>query len=162
MIRQKLRTKLICFLQDNNNRAIGWKGFDRRVGFGLSEDIPILKNQDALFNWAKDNINKKSLTFKWSLVTPSGFKYRRLRVGMLTCFASSAPETFPILKNRDALFNWATSTSKQKSTKVNFSAFNVTPSGFKPETFWSVVRCSIQLSYGAIFPFGVANIGAKF
>ena len=27
---------------------------------------------------------------------------------------------------------------------------DVTPAGFKPTTFWSVVRCSIQLSYGAI------------
>ncbi len=27
----------------------------------------------------------------------------------------------------------------------------VTASGFKPETFSSVVRCSIQLSYAAIF-----------
>lgn len=27
--------------------------------------------------------------------------------------------------------------------------FSVTPAGFKPATFASVVRCSIQLSYGA-------------
>ena len=27
---------------------------------------------------------------------------------------------------------------------------SVTPAGFKPATFCSVVRCSIQLSYGAL------------
>ena len=32
--------------------------------------------------------------------------------------------------------------------KSSFKLF-VTPAGFKPATFWSVVRCSIQLSYGA-------------
>lgn len=35
--------------------------------------------------------------------------------------------------------------------------YQVTPSGFKPETFSSVVRCSIQLSYGAV-SFGIAKI----
>ena len=30
-----------------------------------------------------------------------------------------------------------------------FPACSVTPTGFKPVTFWSVVKCSIQLSYGA-------------
>jgi len=38
-------------LRENNNSAIGLKIlFGWRAGFGMSEDIPILKNQDALFN----------------------------------------------------------------------------------------------------------------
>ena len=39
-------------------------------------------------------------------------------------------------------------TKKKELTKVN--SFLVTPTGFKPVTFASVVRCSIQLSYGAV------------
>ncbi len=40
------------------------------------------------------------------------------------------------------------------------TSFSVTASGFKPETFSSVVRCSIQLSYAAGY-FRVANIAEK-
>ena len=40
----------------------------------------------------------------------------------------------------------------EKATKSKILwLLTVTSSGFKPETFSSVVRCSIQLSYGAIF-----------
>ena len=38
----------------------------------------------------------------------------------------------------------------------------VIPAGFKPTTFWSVVRCSIQLSYGTIFPFAGAKVRTFF
>ena len=40
---------------------------------------------------------------------------------------------------------------------MNFS-FAVTSLGFKPGTFWSVVRCSIQLSYEAIFLIALAKV----
>ena len=46
----------------------------------------------------------------------------------------------------------ASSGSKKENPQLSLRVLRllVTPSGFKPETFWSVVRCSIQLSYGAI------------
>ena len=40
--------------------------------------------------------------------------------------------------------------SLMKLKKLHRSEAFVTPKGFKPLTSWSVVRCSIQLSYGAI------------
>ena len=40
---------------------------------------------------------------------------------------------------------------------MNFS-FAVTSLGFKPGTFWSVVRCSIQLSYEAISLIAFAKV----
>ena len=39
---------------------------------------------------------------------------------------------------------------KCKKESLFWPSFLVTPTGLKPVTFWSVVRCSIQLSYGAI------------
>ena len=51
--------------------------------------------------------------------------------------------------------------NNEKSTYVfrcKCLIFSVTPSGFKPETFWSVVRCSIQLSYGAISQKGLPSL----
>lgn len=54
-----------------------------------------------------------------------------------------------------------TAIKKERCNSVPFVwvlALSVTASGFKPETFSSVVRCSIQLSYAAIPCFGSAKI----
>ena len=65
-----------------------------------------------------------------------------------------------VSKNR-SVFRWNFICRKLcKSKKIKKGSHSlkplsvpVIPSGFKPETFWSVVRCSIQLSYAAFFPF---------
>ena len=43
--------------------------------------------------------------------------------------------------------NWAISACSFRLISLDGVCF-VIPAGFKPTTFWSVVRCSIQLSYG--------------
>ena len=54
-----------------------------------------------------------------------------------------------------------------RNQSVFFSAFSgtkptiVIPAGFKPPTFWSVVRCSIQLSYGTVDWPSFLKCGAK-
>lgn len=48
-----------------------------------------------------------------------------------------------------------------KKSPEKIGAFLVTALGFKPKTFSSVVRCSIQLSYAAI-PLAEAVRGCKY
>ena len=66
---------------------------------------------------------------------------------------SSKIVTLPYISKADKIREFRIEqTQKKELTCVNssLSLFNfVTPAGFKPATFWSVVRCSIQLSYGA-------------
>ena len=70
-----------------------------------------------------------------------------------------------LLTTSSNLSNPARNIKKNKKAETHrctlcFSALAfVTASGFKPETFSSVVRCSIQLSYAAKPFFGSAKIG---
>lgn len=79
------------------------------------------------------------------LVFPSGMGYNKQIDEVQTKRVNSIFSSIPLI---------ATDLAQQKSgepVKINQFSARVTSSGFKPETSWAVIKCSIQLSYEAIF-----------
>ncbi len=65
-----------------------------------------------------------------------------------TCQTMEPNEVLTLLRNSVNSFS---SSKNEKSSGNAAQSCVVTALGFKPKTFSSVVRCSIQLSYAAIF-----------
>ena len=123
--------------------------FDSKEGLGwLKEDLiaDLIRNLLQQCFWCRDNKYQGNRRWRWlrrchpSIVTPCGIKYP---VGKLWLSALSAGLTASIPPCHGLSI-----TRKNLKLKANFHLrfLRVTPAGFKPTTFWSVVRCSIQLS----------------
>ena len=74
------------------------------------------------------------------------FAIRLARPYPKTFQSAARPESFASIRLNERFV----SLMNAKDPSIFDERVFVTPSGFKPETFWSVVKCSIQLSYGAI------------